>query len=124
VFGTTFDDGGAGTVFKIILSTGQYSVLHQFTGGADGGVPTAGLTAFRGEFFGVTEEGGSGSVGTIYRIDPGTGTETVVHNFTAGSDGDTPFGGLLAGKGALYGSTLNVVSEYPSPRGSLFKFVP
>lgn len=124
LFGTTFDDGGAGNVYKIIIQTGQYSVLHQFSGGADGQFPTAGLTAFRGKFYSVTEHGGSAAVGTIYSIDPVTGTEVVVHNFTAGSDGDTPFGGLLAEKDGLYGSTLNVDSEYPHPRGSLFKFVP
>lgn len=124
LFGTTFDDGGAGTVYKIVLQTGQYSVLHQFSGGADGDFPTAGLTAFRGKFYSVTEYGGSAADGTIYSIDPVSGNETVVHNFTAGSDGDTPFGGLLAEKDGLYGSTLNIVSEYPSPRGSLFKFVP
>ncbi len=124
LFGTTFDDGGAGNVYKIVLQTGRYSVLHQFSGGADGGFPTAGLTAFRGKFYSVTEQGGSAAVGTIFSIDPATGAQAVVHNFTAGSDGDTPFGGLLAEPGGLYGSTLNLDSEYPSPRGSLFKFVP
>ena len=124
LFGTTFNDGGAGTAYKIILKTGQYSLLHQFSGGADGEFPTAGLTAFRGKFYSVTEHGGSAAVGAIYSIDPVSGTEAVVHNFTAGSDGDTPFGGLVAEKDGLYGSTLNIVSEYPSPRGSLFKFVP
>ncbi len=124
LFGTTFDDGGAGTVYKIVVKTGQYSVLHQFTGGADGEFPTAGLTAFRGKFYSVTEHGGSAAVGAIYSIDPVTGSEAVVHNFTAGGDGDTPFGGVLAEKDGLYGSTLNIVSEYPNPRGALFKFVP
>ena len=124
LFGTTFEDGGSGTVYRITLKTGQYSVLHQFSGGADGEFPTAGLTAFRGKFYSVTEHGGSAAVGAIYSIDPLTGAETVVHSFTGGSDGDTPFGGLLAAKDGLYGSTLNIVAEYPKPRGSLFKFVP
>ena len=99
-------------------------MLHQFTGGADGDFPTAGLTAFRGKLYSVTEHGGSAAVGAIYSIDPATGAEAVVHSFTAGSDGDTPFGGLLAEKDGLYGSTLNIVAEYPAPRGALFKFVP
>ena len=124
IYGTTYADGGAGDVYKIDLKTGRYSVLHQFTGGADGGVPSAGLTVFHGKFFGVTEEGGSKGLGTIYSIDPTTGVETVVYDFTGGSDGDTPVAGLLAEKDALYGSTLNISSEYPNPHGSLFKFVP
>ena len=124
LYGTTFDDGGAGNVFKIDLQTGQYSLLHQFSGGADGGTPSSTLTLFHGKLFGVTEEGGANAEGTIYSIDPATGSETVVHSFTGGSDGDTPFAGLLAYRDALYGSTLNVASEYPNPRGALFKFVP
>jgi uncharacterized repeat protein (TIGR03803 family) len=124
LYGTTFDDGGAGTVYKFDVKTGRYSLLHQFTGGTDGGVASSGLTPLGGKLYGVTEEGGADGHGTIYSIDPATGSETVVYSFTGGTDGDLPYAGLLAEKGALYGSTLNVSSEYPNPRGSLFKFVP
>ena len=124
LYGTTFDDGGAGNVYKIDLQSGQYTLLHQFSGGADGGTPSSGLTAFHGKLYGVTEEGGAASRGTIYSIDPATGTQAVVYSFTGGTDGDTPFAGLLADKDALYGSTLNIGVEYPDPRGALFKFVP
>ena len=124
LYGTTFDDGGAGNAYKIDLKTGQYSVLHQFSGGADGGVPSSGLTALHGKLYGVTEEGGADGYGTVYSIDPATGDEAVVHSFTGGTDGDTPFAGLLADGGALYGSTLNLVSEYPNSSGSLSKLIP
>jgi uncharacterized repeat protein (TIGR03803 family) len=124
LFGTTFDDGGAGTVYKIDVSTGKYSLLHQFSGGSDGGVPSSGLATLHDKLYGVTQEGGAAGHGTIYSIDPATGSETVVYSFTAGADGDAPFAGLLAYKGALYGSTLNIDSEYPAPRGALFKFTP
>ena len=124
LYGTTFVDGGAGDVYKIELQTGAYTVLHQFSGGADGGFPSSGLTPFNGLLFGVTEIGGKTDHGAIYSIDPASGAETVVYDFTGGNDGDTPFAGLLAGKHALYGSTLNIDSEYPAPRGALFAFVP
>ncbi len=124
VYGTTFDDGGAGTAYKIDVKTGRYALLHQFSGGADGGTPSAGLTAFGGKLYGVTQTGGANVLGTLYSIDPATGTVTVLHDFTGGSDGDTPDAALLAYDGALYGSTLNIDSEYPNPRGTLFKFVP
>jgi uncharacterized repeat protein (TIGR03803 family) len=125
LYGTTFDDGGgAGTVYKIDVKTRHYSVLHQFTGGADGGTASSGLTPFQGKLYGVTENGGAGDYGTIYSIDPVSGSQTVVYNFVSGSTGDTPFAGLFAHKGALYGSTLNVDAEYPNIRGALFKFVP
>ncbi len=124
LYGTTFDDGGAGNAYKIDLKTGRYSLLHQFSGGADGGTPSSGLTPFHGKFYGVTESGGASGLGTIYSIDPANGSQAVAYSFTGGSDGDTPFSGLLAHEGALYGSTLNVTSEYPNVRGSLFKFTP
>jgi uncharacterized repeat protein (TIGR03803 family) len=124
LYGTTFDDGGAGNVYKIDLKTGTYSLLHQFSGGADGGVPSSGLTQFHGKLYGVTQEGGADGHGEIYSLDPKTGKETVVYSFTAGADGDAPYAGLLADGDALYGSTLNISSEYPRPRGSLFKFIP
>ncbi len=106
------------------MKTGQYPLLHQFGGKADGNKPSSGLTPFGGKLYGVTQTGGANLLGTIYSIDPATGTETVVYNFTSGGDGDMPDAGLLAHDGALYGSTLNLVSEYPNARGSLFKFVP
>jgi uncharacterized repeat protein (TIGR03803 family) len=124
LYGTTFDDGGAGNAYKIDLQSGKYSLLHQFSGGADGGVPSSGLTVLGGKLYGVTQQGGASGHGTIYSIDPASGSQTVVYSFTAGTDGDEPFAGLLAEKGALYGTTINVVSEYPHIRGALFKFVP
>jgi uncharacterized repeat protein (TIGR03803 family) len=43
LYGTTGSGGsGYGTVFKVDTS-GRETVLHSFTGGADGGYPTAGL---------------------------------------------------------------------------------
>jgi uncharacterized repeat protein (TIGR03803 family) len=124
LYGTTFADGGAGSAYRIDLATRKYTLLHQFSGGADGGTPSAGLTLLKGKLYGVTQYGGADERGTIYSIDPSTGSQAVVYSFTGGTDGDTPTTGLFAGEGALYGSTLNVDSEYPNIRGALFKFVP
>ena len=63
-----------GVIFKITL-TGQYTVLHSFSG-ADGASPEAGLTLGNdGNFYGVTL-GGIHVDGTVFRITP-TGTFTV-----------------------------------------------
>jgi uncharacterized repeat protein (TIGR03803 family) len=61
--------GGHGTVFTI-APTGHLSVLHSFTGGADGGNPWTGPTiqAAGDGIVGVTTTGGSDGTGTIYRI--------------------------------------------------------
>ena len=121
LYGTTLGDGGAGTVYKIDLHTNQYTLLHAFGAAGDGAGPTSGLTSFNGMFYGVTQGGGASGGGTIYRIDPATGSEAVAHSFTGRRDGDSPDAGLLAYQGALYGSTLNTNSDN---QGTIFKFVP
>lgn len=42
-----------------------------------------------GNLYGTTEFGGSGSYGTVYKIDP-NGKETVIYNFTNQEDGGEP----------------------------------
>ena len=102
---------GCGTVFQLTPS-GVLTVLHSFTGGSDGGDPTAGLIAdAAGNLYGTTLEGGTtGSCnrpygcGTVFQLTP-SGTLTVLHSFT-GSDGASPEAGLLAdAAGNLYGTT-------------------
>lgn len=66
IYGTTATGGpgGQGTVFAI-TPAGAFSVLHAFTGGADGGAPTGGLAHnASGIIF-----GGTGS-GQVFRIKP------------------------------------------------------
>jgi uncharacterized repeat protein (TIGR03803 family) len=102
---------GCGTVFQLMPS-GALTVLYSFTGGSDGGDPTAGLIAdTAGNLYGTTLEGGAtGSCnrpygcGTVFQLTP-SGTLTVLHTFT-GSDGAGPEAGLIAdAAGNLYGTT-------------------
>jgi uncharacterized repeat protein (TIGR03803 family) len=74
----------------------------------------AGLINVNGTLYGTTECGGangniacpeSGTGGTIYSFDPATSTETVVHNFGSGKDGDFPQASLVDVNGTLYGTT-------------------
>jgi len=99
---------GCGVVFRID-GTGQETVLYTFTGGADGGFPTAGLIwDQRGNLYGTTEFGGlvSCSCGVVFKLDL-AGQETVLYSFTGGADGAFPFAGLVLDKaGNLYGTTL------------------
>lgn len=97
--------GGCGTVFSITPS-GTEAILHYFTGGAhDGSYPTATLLALNGKMYGTTSDlfrrHGSG---TVFSITP-SGTERVLHDFTGGSDGATPVGGLINIHRTLYGTT-------------------
>jgi uncharacterized repeat protein (TIGR03803 family) len=90
-----------------------FTVLHRFLGApTDGAFPDAGLIRdSAGNTYGTTDVGGSGPcntscrTGIVYKLDP-TGKETVLHNFTGGSDGGNPQSRLLRdAAGNLYGTT-------------------
>lgn len=103
----TADYGGtafAGVVFKV-APNGTETVLYNFSGGADGAQPfSAPVRDKAGNLYGTTTMGGSANAGVVFKLDPG-GTETVLHNFTGGTDGTTPTGGLLEDKaGNFYGT--------------------
>lgn len=107
-YGTT-DGGGAlgeGVVFKLDTS-GRETVLHSFTGEADGGGPLW-VTLARdsaGNLFGTTVAGGAANAGVVFKLDP-SGHETVLHSFTGKDDGGSPYTGVILGpEGQLYGTT-------------------
>jgi uncharacterized repeat protein (TIGR03803 family) len=108
LYGTTENGGafGSGTVFEID-PRGVETVLHGFVGGpTDGADPKARLILDpSGTLYGTTFAGGSGGYGTVFKVDAAH-NETVLYNFTGGSDGGNPFAGVTQGaNGALYGST-------------------
>ena len=100
-----------GTVFRIETS-GSLTVLHRFDG-TDTANPVAELVEIDdGSLYGTTV-GGSRIVpppaqqlpGTIFRIDPATGSFAIRHRFT---DGSRPTGRLIQGTdGLIYGTTVN-----------------
>jgi uncharacterized repeat protein (TIGR03803 family) len=112
LYGTTLSGGngcspfGCGTVFEI-APDGTETILYAFKGGtSDGSNPAAALVAdAQGNLYGTTLEGGSGSLGTVFKLAP-DGTETLLHNFIGGSDGSTPDAAVIAdAQGNLYGTT-------------------
>jgi uncharacterized repeat protein (TIGR03803 family) len=106
LYGTTTYGGGEdlGVVYKVD-ATGHETVLHSFTGAADGGHPNAGLILdAKGNLYGTAVNGGAGFGGVVFRMDP-MGNETVLHSFS-GEDGTEPYGGLIGdGAGNLDGTT-------------------
>ena len=122
LYGTTVNGGasGNGVVFKVEPS-GKESVLHSFTGGADGAAPQAGLLLDdEGNLYGTAPGGGSGS-GTVFKLDA-NGNETVLHSFTGAPDGAGPVASLVRDKqGNLYGTTLGGGTF---GRGTVFKLDP
>ena len=58
--------GGAGVVYKLDPS-GNETVLYNFTGGGDGGSPTAGVILAAGNLYGTTQLGGKDvNCGVVY----------------------------------------------------------
>jgi uncharacterized repeat protein (TIGR03803 family) len=107
LYGTTVNGGTSniGTVFKITPS-GTESVLYNFKNSSgDGNEPYAGLLNIKGALYGTTGQGGSASVGTVFKITT-SGTETVLYSFAGyPSNGGTPTAGLIDVNGTLYGTT-------------------
>jgi uncharacterized repeat protein (TIGR03803 family) len=107
-YGTTRSGGafGFGSVFKL-SKRGKETVLYSFSGGPDGGTPFGGLILdSAGTLYGTTYAGGaSAGHGVVFKLDEG-GTETVLHTFTASTDGANPYAGLTRdNQGNLYGTT-------------------
>lgn len=105
-------DSGQGTIFSMNSDGTGYTVLHNFTGGADGGFPTAGLVLSGNTLYGTTVNGGSTDNGTVFAINTNKTGFTVLHNFTArnspaytNSDGGNPYAALILSGNTLYGTT-------------------
>ena len=61
-----------------------------------------------GNLYGTTKADGSHEFGNVFKLTPSRGgyTYTSLHDFTGGSDGATPIGGLaMDANGNLYGTT-------------------
>jgi uncharacterized repeat protein (TIGR03803 family) len=109
---------GCGTVFKLTHNgdgSWSKSTLYSFQG-PDGEGPDAGVVLDQaGNIYGTTAIGGltncgsNGSgCGVVFELAPsGSGwTETMLHTFTGGADGNEPVSGLISDSaGNLYGTT-------------------
>jgi uncharacterized repeat protein (TIGR03803 family) len=107
IWGTTQMGGSAnnGTIFWVNPATGKTHDIYSFQGGTDGQYPSAGLLELGGMLYGTTLSGGPADAGTVFKINPATGAETVIYSFQYGSDGANPASSLIAVHGFLYGTT-------------------
>jgi uncharacterized repeat protein (TIGR03803 family) len=121
LYGTTEMGGsaGVGTAFKVTAS-GVETVLYSFGGTPDGAYPQAGVIRdSNGNLYGTTSSSGTGGFGTVFKLNA-AGDETILHNFSGGSDGATPLAGLLrTANGNLYGTTFQGGAVYGV--GTIFK---
>jgi uncharacterized repeat protein (TIGR03803 family) len=98
--------GGCGLVFELDKTGETERVLHKFTGDPDGYFPEALLVRdSAGNLYGTTYLGGAHGLGAVFKVNE-TGKEKVLYSFTGGSDGCSPYPGvILDSEGNLYGVT-------------------
>ena len=127
-YGTAWQggDNSTGSVFRYAPTTGIYTNLHSFSG-PDGANPYASLmyNGNDGFFYGSTVAGGANGLGTLFKISPSAAFPpplTTLYSFGGGSDGASPYGGLmLLGDGKIYGTTADGGSQ---DYGTLFVWDP
>ncbi|MBD0258267.1 MAG: hypothetical protein ICV83_21345, partial [Cytophagales bacterium] len=122
-YGMTQDGGtnGNGTIFRM-TPEGTVTVLRSFDNPVDGGYPRGGLIqGTDGAFYGMTNTGGTGNYGTIFKI-TASGAYTVLKSLVVGTDGGNPQENLIRGNdGAFYGMTY---SGGANGQGTIFRFNP
>lgn len=116
LYGTTGYGGGSancgsgcGTVFLLSPKTGVIKLVYAFKG-SDGAHPVARLLDVGGTLYGTTGYGGASAncaagCGTVFSLNPKTGTEQVLYSFRSNPDGALPLAGLIDVGGMLYGTT-------------------
>jgi uncharacterized repeat protein (TIGR03803 family) len=121
LYGTTTSGGSsdAGTVFAIKTNGSGFTNLYSFTGGNDGGFPTAGLILSGNTLYGTAVFGGSVNYGAVFAIKTNGSGFTNLYSFTGGDDGVYPNAGLILSGNTLYG-TASRGSDFGY--GSVFSF--
>ena len=131
LYGTTHQGGayGYGVIFELTPNgdgTWTEQVLHHFKIGTDGAYSYSGLVFDgAGNLYGTAPSGGALGYGTIFKLSPrsdGRWSMKVLHHFTGGKDGASPYGSVIFdGAGNLFGTTW---SGGASGYGVLYKLVP
>jgi uncharacterized repeat protein (TIGR03803 family) len=124
LYGITIEGGakGWGAVYAVQPGTGAERTVYSFQGGVDGYFPEASLLNVGGTLYGTTVGGGANRQGSVFAVNPGTGTKQVVYSFKGGTtDGDDPQSGLINVNGTLYGTT---ASGGPHAAGTVYAVDP
>jgi uncharacterized repeat protein (TIGR03803 family) len=112
---------GNGTVFKIRPNGSGFTKLLDFAGATNGSYPWGSLISDGTFLYGMTRQGGTNDMGTIFKIMPnGTGYAKLL-DFAGTSNGRLPFGSLFSDGTFLYGMTW---SGGNNDLGTVFKITP
>ncbi|MBI5843049.1 MAG: hypothetical protein HZB23_00095 [Deltaproteobacteria bacterium] len=110
IYGMSFQGGDTnwGVIYSMNTDGTGFTLLHEFTGGADGGgSPYGSLIAIGATLYGMTNGGGDSGAGVIFSINQDGSGFTLLHEFTGGAaDWGSPYGSLTLSGGKLYGMTI------------------
>jgi uncharacterized repeat protein (TIGR03803 family) len=100
-----------------------FKIIHDFSGGSDGKLPSwAPTLGPGGKLFGSTLGGGNSQGGVVYQLSPnndGTWDETILHSFDFATEGDgLARGVVLDAQANLYGTTAD---GGPGGSGTVFE---
>jgi uncharacterized repeat protein (TIGR03803 family) len=100
----------------------QATAIHSFGSSQDGQNPLGNLIFdSAGNLDGTTSAGGLYGKGTVFEMSP-NGTDTILHSFGSGNDGQNPFGNVIFDSaGNLYGTTS---AGGMSGKGTVFELSP
>lgn len=122
LFGVTPGGGTSsrGVVFKLDAGTNAFSVLADAGQVVDGPTALGGgvIVDAAGNLYGTSSQGGASGNGTIYKVEAGTNTMTVLFDFD-GDNGYFPTGKLLLDGTDLYGTTS---LGGPTDDGTVFRY--
>jgi uncharacterized repeat protein (TIGR03803 family) len=114
-------NGDRGTIFSMDIDGTGFTLLHTFTGGAsDGVLPFGSLTLSGSTLYGMTEGGGSGNGGALFRINTDGTSFALLKSFAGaggGFDSEGPSGSLTLSNSTLFGMSTHGGSSH---RGALF----
>lgn len=108
-----FSTSGCGTVFELLPNpSGKVTetILHRFSGTADGCCLEAGLVRDQaGNLYGTAALGGTNDAGTVFKLTPnqsGSWTGSLLHTFQVAGHGEYSSANLVSdSSGNLYGTT-------------------
>ncbi|MCB0790181.1 MAG: hypothetical protein H6595_03025 [Flavobacteriales bacterium] len=112
--------GGAGAIFKFVKASSTMTELIPFAF-SEGSSPKSRLVLdANGLLYGVTNGGGTSSVGTVFSIDPNTDAFVLISSFST-TTGQFPVGTLVGANGKYYGVC---ASGGTNGAGTVFEFAP
>jgi uncharacterized repeat protein (TIGR03803 family) len=125
LYGTTYGGGsfGHGTVFAVNINGTGFTTLHNFTTvsgspytNSDGANPDCTLILSGNTLYGTTTAGGTHGFGTVFALNINNTNLTTLHTFAGGSDGRSPYAGLILSGNTLYGTAAGA-QIFPPPEG-------